>query len=676
MRQAKLCALQLAFATVATAGRQRGNCPHIELHVLPRVKALSSSVITHRRAVHFLSASNRLCSPSSSPPLDALVDEVSPYVPMSFTSIQQISRQMPPELMERVCDSVCGGLRSFLSRHTERFETKMIGQVHVVRNRLRPRHSEAFCVRPNVGNTARQPLTAPLPSPGSAAAAPSKLNSAAVQAILSELQSLFPRYLVPVKALWTTVPESEEQHVRRRVLDALQSSQHRAWLTFHEHPAHWAPRHALGDTVELTDVLEHGYVQLRVDSLVSDDSGAAPTSPSPNARMAEHEVQPYEWYRVARVLPTAGTEVLLTTELQEQATILLPPGRQIWHVLFSAPALFELRFVPPTRSESVLQSQTPHLPAVTSSSAPPCVTYDSTPSPSVCASVYVRFRLEDRFVPTNMAGVDETDILRELETLAADRAANTCGLNTRQRRRKRKLQHQLAYLRNPTPYFDERVLAQHLFDLLPLRDGVHQSALLGALPQSAVQAFPPNVTKLFQERDDLFRLCDARHGVLVQRADAPKSAQRSIESVTGEEILLHIFSTYSLRSDPREGTTISRSLPRLPRLVRERLFAMQDIVAEVLILYSDKVELLVDRFPDFTSLSPSSSLPPSGADDRALRELRAVRGRRDFLVPFRFVGEWQEKLREKYTRQQEKDRVKSRLTCQSGANSHRRPPRY
>lgn len=642
----------------------------------PHIMVLCSSAITIRRMVHFSSTPTSLCSRSPPSPLDALVDEVSSYIPATFTSIPQISRQLPPELMERVCDPICGGLRPLLSRYAERFESKMIGQVHVVRSRLRQRESAAPCRRANAGAAAGHSFAVSSSPSGNAAATAPKSSSVDVQAIFAELRQLFPSYLVPVKALWTTVPEAEEQQVKACVLNALRSPHHRACLIFHEHPAHCTSHSTLADEVELTHVLEHGYAQLRLDPSAGDDSAAVPMPQSPNTRMAEHAVQPYEWYRVARVLPTTATELLFSGELQEQATLLLPPGRDVWHVLLSAPALFEVRYVAPTTVNSGQQACAPTPSAAASSSAPVCAAYDATLPPSLCASVYVRFRLEERFVPPDMAGAHEESILRELETLTADRAASACGLSSRQRRRKRKLQRQLAYMRNPTPYFDERVLAQHLFDLLPLRDGVHQSALLGSLPQPAVQAFPQNVMELLQARNDLFQLSDARHGILVQRADAPKAAQRSIESVTGEEILLHIFSSYSLRSDPREGTTISRSLPRLPRLVRERLFAMQDIIVEVLILYPDKVEVLADRSPTIASLSLSSSPHISEADERTLRELRAVRGRRDFLVPFRFVGEWQAKLTEKYTKQQEKDAVKSMRARQRSEGSHRRPARY
>nr|VDZ48983.1 hypothetical_protein_conserved [Leishmania donovani] len=676
MWPARLYSGRVALAAATTAGRGERAYPRAEAQVAPHLTVLSSPAITLRRMAHFSSTPTSLCSRSPTSPLDALVDEVSPFIPATFTSIPQISRQLPPELMERVCDPVCGGLRPLLSRYAERFESKMIGQVHVVRSRLRQRESTAPCRRANAGAEAGHSFAVPLSSSGNAAATAPKSNSVDLQAIFTELQELFPSYLVPVKALWTTAPEAEEQQVRARVLDALRSPQHRAWLTFHEHPAHCASRSTSADEGERTHVLEHGYVQLRLDPAAGDNRAAAPMPQSPNTRMAGHEVQPYEWYRVARVLPTTARELLFSGELQEQATLLLPPGRDVWHVLLSAPALFELRYAAPTTVHSGQQARVPTLSAEASSSALACVTYDATPPPSLCASVYVRFRLEERFVPTDMAGAHEESILRELETLTADRAASACGLSSRQRRRKRKLQRQLAYLRNPTPYFDERVLAQHLFDLLPLRDGVHQSALLGSLPQPAVQAFPQNVTELLQARNDLFQLSDARHGILVQRADAPKVAQRSIESVTGEEILLHIFSSYSLRSDPREGTTISRSLPRLPRLVRERLFAMQDIIAEVLLLYPDKVEVLADRSSNISPLSLSSSPHTSEADERALRELRAVRGRSDFLVPFRFVGQWQAKLTEKYTKQQEKDATKSMRARQRSESSHRRPARY
>ncbi|GET92859.1 hypothetical protein, conserved [Leishmania tarentolae] len=676
MWQLRLCTSRLALAAAAMAGRRERGYPSAETQVVPHVMMLSSPLITLRRMSHFSSTPTSLCSRSTSTELDGLVDEVSPYIPTTFTSIPQISRELPPELMERVRNPVCGGLRLLLSRYAERFESKIIGQVHVVRRRFRQRESAAPCRRASVGGTVgRSPAVTSSPSGNAAATVPTE-NLVGVAAIFTELQQLFPSYLVPVKALWMTVPEAQEQQWRGRVLEALRSPQHRAWLTFHEHPVHYISRSASTDEANLTHVLENGYVQLRLDP-ASDDEGAATLMPqSPNAWMTEHEVQPYEWYRVARVLPTAATEVLFTRELQEQAAFLLPPGRDVWHVLLSAPALFELRYVAPTTIESRQPARVSTISANSPSSAPISVTYDTTPSPSLCVSVYVRFRLEERFLPPDIESAREDNILRELETLAVDRATSACGLSSRQRRRKRKLQRQLAYLRNPTPYFDERVLAQHLFDLLPLRDGVHQSALLGSLPQSAVQAFPQNVTEILQTRKDLFRLSDARHGILVQRADAPQVAQRTIESVTGEEILLNIFSSYSLRSDPKEGTTVSRCLPRLSRLVRERLFAMQDIVAEVLILYPDKVEVLADRSPSISSHSLSLSPPSSQVDERALRELQAVRGRRDLLVPFRFVGEWQAKLTEKYRKQQEKDALKRMRTRGGSESSHSGAVRY
>ncbi|KAG5466923.1 hypothetical protein LSCM1_01100 [Leishmania martiniquensis] len=665
-----------ALAAVGIPGRRGRAYPRAAAQVASHIRALSFPVATLQQALHRSSTPPSLCSASTPPTLDAVVDEVSPYVPTTFTSIQQISRQLPPELMERVCDPVCGGLRLLLARYSERFESKMIGQVHVVRSRQKQRQWAAPHHRLDAGDTARFPLAATSSPPVSATAAVAKPNSAAVQAILAELQELFPNYLVPVKALWATVPEAEEQLVRRCVLDALRSPQHRVWLTFYEHPAHCASCSTSAEAAAQTHVLEHGYVRCRLGAEAGDDVAAAPTPSSPNARMVEHQVQQYEWYRVARVLPTSAAELLFTGELQEQAALLLPPGRDVWHVLFSAPALFDVRLVTPVADESVRQPGAPAFSGADPSSAPLFVAHGATPPPSLCASVYVRFRLEERFVPPDMAGANEASIMRELETLAADRATNDCGLSSRQRRRKRKLQRQLAYLRNPTPYFDDRVLAQHLFDLLPLRDGVHQSALLGSLPQTAVQAFPPNVTELLQARKDLFQLSDVRHGILVQRADAPKVTQRSAESVTGEEILLYVFSAYSLRSDPREGTTISRCLPRLPRLVRERLFAMQDIVAEVLIPYPDKVEVLADRSPRISPHPSSTSPHTAGADERVLRELRTVRGRRDFLVPFRFVGEWQEKLTEKYVKQQEKDNLKTVRAHKSRASSYRGPPSH
>lgn len=602
-----------------------------------------------------------------------LAREIQAFVPSTFTSIQQISRQVPPELMEQISSPTCGGLRQLLARYPDWYESKQIGQVHVVRRRAQDVCSTSSRQR-NAASCAHTHGAA-WDSQRSAMWTSAKQESgsrarAAREAKLAELRQLFPDFLVPVKALWTTVVEGEEAEMKRRVLDALREH-NGEYLLFYEHPEHRTTQkdslsvgqNEQGKTEESAAVFESGYVRLcstpapsspvqhgvvREDDYGSEDRGRPLSTDQCDVcmRLAEHEVQPYEWYRVARVLPTAAAEVAFGKELCDAAGALLPPGRDAWQVLLSAPHLFTVRYGDAADGTRTLSG------SAASAAAP---------------YLMVRFRLHPRFIPAGVAFVQEAELLRELEELAVSREENRCGLNTRQRRRKRKLQRQLTYLRNPTPYFDDRVLAQHLFDLLPLRNGVHQSALLGALPPHAVSAFPQNVTDLLKVRDDLFRLSDARHGVLVQRADAPLDAPpRTLDSVTGDEILQCIFASYSTRHDPRQGTTVSRSLPRLPRLIRERLFSMNDVVEELLCLYPEKVVVLSDAL----SATTSEQQAAAQLSERARRELQNVRGRRDFLVPFRFVGEWESKLMEKYTEEQEKEAAKS--AARHRGTSHRR----
>ncbi|KPI85265.1 hypothetical protein ABL78_5682 [Leptomonas seymouri] len=576
--------------------------------------------------------------------------------------------------MEKISSPSCGGLRQLLSRYADLYECKYIGQVYVARRR-----------------SAGSPLSVGAAASASASSVraprdPHRAPTAApiTQAAMEELQELFPNFLVPVKALWTTAPEAEWE-IHRRVMEALRAHINTC-LVFYAHPAHRvapakasdAKKNEQDDEERRTSVLENGYVLLCAGDRssqagqhgVGGDNGAsspqAHHQPDVCARLADHMIQPYEWYRVARVLPTAAEEVLFDRQLYDAAAALLPLGRDVWQVLLSAPHLFAVRY------DCAVESS----PSTNASASTTC-SKANLASTTRCAEprVFVRFNLHPRFIPPGVAFVREEELLRGLEEVAINREANRCGLTTRQRRHKRKLQRQLTYLRNPTPYFDDRVLAQHLFDLLPMRDAVHQSALLGALPPHAVSAFPQNVTDLLKERTDLFRLSDARHGVLVQRADAlVEEPQRAVDSVTGEEVLQCIFSCYSTRSDPRGGTTISRNLSRLPRLIRERLFAMHDVVEELLCLYPEKVEVLSD-----TSLAAAAHGAPSASltsqktqlDGRVKRELQSVRGRRDFLVPFRFVGEWEEKLMEKYTKQKQKELAKG--SARQRTPSDRRP---
>lgn len=602
-----------------------------------------------------------------------LVEELRSFVPPTFTSLPHISRQVPPDLMESISSPGCGGLRLLLSRYPELFETKTIGHVHVARRRPQSSgNAKELLWRGRsmvLGDGAASGLrsherTSKDSQCGSTA--PAETDYA-----VTALQRLFPEFLVPVKALWTTVAECEEAGEKARVLSALQAHQG-DHLIFHAHPSHRVAcdgrpeveksvqglREAIEKVGSLgTTVLENGYVQLRSSSATS---LSTPSQDLP-ARLADYKIQPYEWYRVARVLPTAAADVVFDAALYDAAAALLPLGRDVWQVIFSAPHLFAVRYADATQRSACAMETQPTLPA----------------KQNDVAFASVRFKLHPRFIPAGAAYAREEDLLRELEHVALNRDANRCGLTTRQRRHRRKLQQQLTYLRNPSPYFDTRVLAQHIFDMLPMRDGVHQAALLGSLPPHAVNAFPQNVTDLLKERTDLFRLSDARHGVLVQRADAPvEENERTVDSVTGEEVLQCIFSCYSTRIDPRTGTTISRNLSRLPRLIRERLFAMRDVVEELLCLYPEKVALLSGTTP---LASPHSSSPSSSfqhgteLDERARRELQNVRGRRDFLIPFRFVGEWEEQLMAKYTRQKEKESAKSGSQSRTAGN---RRPRY
>lgn len=587
-----------------------------------------------RRPMVFL-APQRRYSTSSVPPtgggsdMDDFVRHVERLIPTTFTSISQIARHIPETMMKELSGPQRGGLRFFLSQHSDRFELQQIGSVPVVRRRptsssQTPRHTRGSSALQDgrsspPGDRGMSDVTArvvPLSSTSSSPPPP------------TEVTELFPSFLVPVKVLWETVEPMKRAAAQQHVLSIIRKHRQR-YLTIVN------PRSSDDSDKSLCTA----YVALQGVALESGENReSVKPEKGPDAALLEFKVEEYEWFRVARLLPTAGVEVKLNPELHDKAAALLPRDRDLLHVLLSAPHLFSIRCVP---NGSYPLASLGLLPKSRS-------TVKENPY-----NIFVRFCLDSKFAPPGWNDViTESELLRELEKIEEERFSNAHGLSTRQRRRKRTLRRLLQYKRDPSPYFDRRVLVQHLFDLLPTTGGVLKSILLGSLPPVATHTFPPNISTLFSENGHLFRLTPSSfNDFLVQRADdAVVAAEREVQSVSSEEILQQIFNNYSLRWDPDEGTSIIRCLNRLPILARQRLFQMTDVEQSLLALYPDKVEILPHE-PNVESMR---------LDERTMAQLRTVRHRKDFLVPFRFVGEWKQRLQERYAAHQYKEFQKSK----------------
>ncbi|KEG15018.1 hypothetical protein DQ04_00211010 [Trypanosoma grayi] len=513
--------------------------------------------------------SGRLTNTSHCASHTSLARLLEPYIPPTFTALTQIGRTVNTELMEKVSDA--GGLRSVLVDHPELFQVSKVGEVYVA-CRIKQRSGKSDNRRVGMAQKNQRSLARPV---------------LRIESPPEELFHLFPTFFVPVEALVTKLCEapaaaltsdagvghSPESIVRHHI------EKHRKFL----------------DVVSLKDssdggseVVECSFVRLRKDLAEASgaDEDAEDGEQSISRLMASYEVPDYEQFRVARLLPVVEQFVPISQEMRREALPLLQEGRSLVHVIVSAPELFEIRDTP---------------------------------------ELSVRFLLDPHYRPVITHTLGEIE--RQLNEIKEARTRNGMRVPI-DRRKRRVLSRQLQFLTKPTPYFDERVLAHALVDVLPPNGPLGMGQAFTLVPPECLRCMPPNVQRFLKEYPHLFCLLEGEKEPLVQRADLPVPEGRPASSIGAEEILLLLYNNYPRRRHPNGGTCLERCVYTLPLPVRTRLRQL-DFVEDVLRKHSDKVELL-------------------GHFDEELMKRDSMAKDLSKLQVFRFIGVYQEELIKRY----------------------------
>ncbi|EPY17558.1 hypothetical protein STCU_10528 [Strigomonas culicis] len=335
----------------------------------------------------------------------------------------------------------------------------------------------------------------------------------------------------------------------------------------------------------------------------------APASLTP--QVPAQAIEPYEWYRVARLFPDVDTEVRLTAELEGAAAQLLPEGHDLLSVCLSAPSLFTVR-----------------------------VESGADERGSASPTVHLRFLLRPQYAGTSR--------------LSAEALHDKLHDPTTPRKRKRFLARELACKQNPLPYLDEGVMAHYVFDILPPDTYITRAELVRQIPKDISACLPTPLKRLWEGYPHLFSVLQVErmNDIALQRADVPLPKKRRVADVALEEVLMEIFNRYPLRRHPIVGTNLFRCLNNLPRLLQERIHTITDVEKCFVRAFPDKIEPLalpsVDD-PTYEAIAALVNPLPS--------ELAKGSGRTDLFIPFRFVGEWYEKLFQKYAKVCTKQKV-------------------
>lgn len=601
------------------------------------------------------SARSWACQAAPVEPLRFTTEEtaalVEVFVPTVFSSVSQIARRVPGVVMEKLSSLPEGnaGLAGYLTCHPERFAVTRIGKVVVAR-----RQREQTQISVHQAKEWLQALVQASPScvaceprPAESPSAPRRqerggVTPAARSTVPQEVLQAIPAFLVPVEALLSSASSlpSAPDHLRAFL------QRHRRFLRY----VNPFSRGALtekdgGDDAALW---RRGYVSLHPlhGGLASPESrhceGEAGSAPLPPAeRFAEYQVQDYEWYRIARLFPTVNQEVPLTTEVMLAARALLPVNRSVLHVLYSAPHLFRVRVVEEPLAAGAHASSAVLTEREEGGAYPAAAAIGRTLALEESSlSVRCQFLLDPAFaVPVMETRETLLGMLEQVQGLCA--AQTPQAQKPVERGRRRTLRRKLQYLTNVTPFFDDRVLAAQLLDLMPADSAVGVADLVPLLSEEARNCLPGHLRSFFARFPEYFTLFydGVSTGVQVQRADLPPPALRSVESIDAHEVLQEVFKRYPFRFPPECGTCLLHCLSSLPPPHSKRLLQLYDVQDEVLRPFPEKVEIL----------SEAAAMNGLLTDPKKARDmLQEARGRRDLLVPFRFVGEWQDRLARAY----------------------------
>eukprot|EP00796_Vickermania_ingenoplastis_P005363 gene5363-3858_t len=530
-----------------------------------------------------------LHSPQADAPVPKrkLQEEIAQFIPVRFTTISQIARSIPEEVMEALQEQEDCGLMQFLSKHPKLFEVTRVAGVLRAKLRHGPKPCEAAA--PSAQKVVAEASLMPSNMPRRL-----KVPKRAPKRIYDT----YPTYCIPFAAL---------QQYTSSVSPELDVDQ--LWKQ-------------LGDDEEFVRVTRLykpsdplNVQRARTFLMISPECCALPGEV--DTRYVPYAVEPYEWFRIARVSPFTRRFLAVTPTVLLDAAQLLPPGRDPLHVWASAPELFECCVGDGVKAELDM--------------------------------IGVRFILHPSYMAAGESR-DEGEIIRQIEELG--------GQSQRLKKKRRRLRRALQCVQEPLSFLDERVWAHYIFDSLPVEGSAAAEKVVSMLPEAYKNCTPVQWRSTLQKFPMLFKLYNGPTELVVQRADLPALEMRTVGDITPDEILQEIYRCYPLRFHPEIGVTISQMLTKLPRNINQRLYSLSNVEGELLLRFPDKVEILRQNTffveqtgdPPVYSTSGKVRVPYKNRSEMLLQ----VRGRSDFLLGFRFVGEWQERLLEKFAKRCQK----------------------
>ncbi|CCW62176.1 unnamed protein product [Phytomonas sp. EM1] len=572
-----------------------------------------------------------------------IVLRVEAYVPFTPTALTQIARSLPDTLMEELCETPegKGGLLAFLSHFPSHFEMKMEGTTHIV---CRVGRSKApdHLQRPDAVCSGLPTEKFPVSSSASSATRDSKYHSKNIPA---ELYSHFPTFIVPLRALWSSTdgegggipapeptvtastPSEAEERVKRVVENLL--VHYREYLIYvnpytnDAFPSRYTKEGGAEDTstnIAELSLWELGYAALHPSVVASFHRIPACRKAvfATNKRLAAWRVEESACYRLARLFPRVHDEIKLTAEWLAEAKELLLPHQSPLHVLCGAPHLFK------TYSQSLSAETHQEGEQISSNLAK--------------IQLFSQFLLDNRYAI--QVTESESELREQLYIVSKGvRSAASSHQNINipiDRRKRRKLRRKLQYLTNRTPFFDDRVLAQFVFDALPEDRPMILKNLVESLPEAVRYCLPGDLKQFFLRYPSYFKIF-YDYDAMIQRANLPQPSAHSSNDITAEDILQEIFIRYPLRYHPEKGICLVKCVSGLPLWIMQRIRTLSNFEEDVLQALPQKVEIL-----------PRSQNGLTKEEEKAA--MQQYRGRCDFLIPFRFVGNLRNQLEERYNK--------------------------
>lgn len=553
-------------------------------------------------------------------------------VPSRFTTISQIARAIPGELMESLSEQEQGGLSQFLQRRPNLFEVTSVAGMLRARTRFSARmdgnsnvschDSKSSCSAGPFGGASGYSngfngACLSNVEEGSASPATSSTTRRGAGKVVkrapTHIYSTYPNFCIPFMALlqYSAAQSSHvsEDDTAKALWDQLdKDSEFLSVLRLYE------PSDDLAVKWNRTFLFIAPSYQCFSSSGAS---GKLEVTHEVDERYNSFQVQPYEWFRIARICPYTKTFMTVTTSLLQEAEMLLPPERDPLHVWASAPNLFDI-----------------------------CIgDGDNGELGMLC----VRFILHPSYLASSENRTEE-ELVRQLEELS--------GPTQRTKKKRRRLRRALQCLKEPLSFLDERVWAHFIFDSLPETTSATAEMVVSMLPEAYKNCTPVQWRTTLQKFPTLFKVYDGPVDLLIQRADLPMVQMRPLQEITPEEVLQEIYKCYPLRFHPEIGVTVSQMLTKLPKAIAQRLYTMENVEKEMLLKHQDKIEILQKH----TFFLERQGGPPVFSANGKLRVpfksrpemLQQVRGRNDFLIGFRFIGEWQERLLEKFVKRCQK----------------------